>query len=144
MLLECVASPTYKRHVIFKENLVGIESFKKVVILNKPIYVGLSVLDTSKILMYNFHYNHINQIYGDAARLLFTDTDSLCYHIKTNDVYEDMAKHEDLYDFSDYPANHPLFSLKNKKVIGKFKDESLSIPIIEFVSKKNLLLFRHV
>ena len=72
------------------------------VLLNKPIYVGMCILDLSKYLMYNFHYNFIKEKYRDRAKLLFTDTDSLCYQIFTDDVYEDFDKYRDQFDNSDY------------------------------------------
>ena len=88
-------------------------------------------MEVSKALMYDFHYNEILRRYGhEHATLLFTDTDSLCYHIKTSDVYEDMYRDLSLYDTSNYPAQHTLFSKKNAKVLGKFKDETASIPPI--------------
>ena len=65
--------------------------------------------------------------------MLFTDTDSLTYETKTNDIYDDMKKDKQLYDFSDYPKDHPLYDVSNKKVIGKFKDETSSKIITEFV-----------
>src|SRR3954454_4898292 len=87
--------------------------------------------------MYDFHYNTIKKQYGDRAQLLFQDTDSLTYHIKTEDIYNDMLKQKNLYDFSDYPKSHKCFSLKNKKVLGKFKDEMLSLPIREFIGLRS-------
>ena len=92
---------------------------------NRPIYVGFSIVDMSKTLMYEFHYNHIKNIYGSSATLLFTDTYSLAYVIRTNKIYEDMMHSLDLYDTSDYPNHIQLSSLKNKKIIGKMKDETL-------------------
>ena len=77
--------------------------------------------------------------YGDRIKLLFTDTDSLCYEIQTEDVYKDMGEHKKLYDFSEYPKDHFLFSTENKKVIGKFKDEAGSKPIMEFVGLRSKL-----
>ena len=71
--------------------------------------------------------------YGCNAKLLFTDTDSLCYEIKTGDIYQDMLQDIDLFDTSEYGQNHPLYSLANKKVIGKMKDETHGIPIQEFI-----------
>ena len=70
---------------------MGVHREKTKVELNKPIYVGMSVLDLSKYLMYDFHYNTIQPIYGERAKLLFTDTDSLCYEIQTENVYEDFS-----------------------------------------------------
>jgi hypothetical protein len=101
--------------------------------MNKPIAVGFSILELSKVLMYDFHYNTIKSKYGEKASLMFTDTDSLCYEIETEDIYEDMGKMGDQFDFSDYPKDHPLYSSKNKKVIGKFKDETNGVAIQEFV-----------
>ena len=83
--------------------------------------------------MHDFHYNTIKKQYGDKSKLLFTDTDSLTYEIKTDDIYEDMKKNKQMYDFSDYPKNHQLYDVSNKKVIGKFKDETNSKIINEFV-----------
>ena len=104
--------------------------------LNRPIYVGFSILDMSKTLMYDFHYNHIKKMYGSSATLLFTDADSLAYVIQTNDIYEDMMNSIDLYDTSDYPNHSQLCSLKNKKIIGKMKDETYGNPIHAFVGLK--------
>jgi len=92
------------------------------------------VLEVSKVLMYDFHYNHIQYQYGaDRARLLFTDTDSLCYQIQTDNLYEDMAKNLHHNDTSAYPKTHLLYSPINVKVIGKFKDDTNSVPPEEFV-----------
>src|SRR6218665_3174885 len=107
------------------------------VLLNKPIYVGMSILDISKLQMFNFHYDVIVKRYGDRAKLLFTDTDSLCYQIFTNDLYKDMAENLDCYDPSDYPKDHPLHDKKNAKVIGKFKDETNGVPALEFVGLRS-------
>jgi hypothetical protein len=87
--------------------------------------------------MFRFHYDVIRQRYGDKAKLLFTDTDSLCYHIETPDVYADMGQMAEHFDTSDYPEEHPLYSKVNKKVVGKFKDETRSFPISEFVGLKS-------
>jgi hypothetical protein len=83
--------------------------------------------------MYDFHYNTIKKQYGSNAQLLFTDTDSLCYHIQTKDLYQDMGKLKQLYDTSNYAIDHPLYSNVNKKVLGKMKDETAGKPIEEFV-----------
>ena len=101
--------------------------------LNKPVYVGFSVLDLSKLLMYEFHYEKMREQYGNDIKLCFTDTDSFLYEIRTDDVYADMLRHADEYDFSAYPPNHPNFDPRNKKVIGKFKDELNGLPLEEFI-----------
>ena len=74
--------------------------------------------------MYDFHYNFMKKIYGDGIKLLFTDTDSLMYEIKTSNLDEDIARHKDLFDLSNYPINHPLHDDTNKKVVLKFKNET--------------------
>ena len=92
--------------------------------VNKPFYIGMTILDLSKALMYNFHYNVMKKKYGNALRLLYTDTDSLIYEIQCEDVYKDLKDMSEKYfDFSNYPKDHPLFSEINKKQVGYFKDE---------------------
>ncbi len=71
--------------------------------------------------MYDYHYGNVKSMYGNRAKLLFTDTDSLCYSIETGDVYKDMLENADAFDFSNYPRDHPNYSAANKKVIGKMK-----------------------
>ena len=129
--------PSFHGFRIFSEDLVGVHMNIEKLYLNRPIYVGFSILDMSKTLMYDFHYNHIKKMYGSSATLLFTDTDSLAYVIQTNDIYEDMMHSVDLYDTSDYPNHSQLFNLKNKKIIGKMKDETYGNPIHAFVGLKS-------
>ncbi|KAF0146745.1 MAG: hypothetical protein FD187_3218 [bacterium] len=122
------------KHVrIFDEHLVGIEMKKTERRISKPFEVGFTVLELSKLLMYQFHYDHIKAKYGEKARLLFTDTDSLMYHIEANDVYADMRANKEKFDFSGYPPAHPNYDATNCKKIGVFKDETNGMPIIEFV-----------
>ena len=83
--------------------------------------------------MYEFHYHYMKKKYGFNAQLLFTDTDSLCYEVKTHDIYRDMSEDRHLFDFSGYPKGHLLYDITNKKVIGKMKDNTASVPIKEFV-----------
>ena len=132
-ILKLVAKPTFARQVIFNPDLVGIQNHKEKVLLNKPIYVGMSVLDLSKHLMYDFYYNHLKKTYGENVRLLYTDTDSVIIHVTTEDIYADMMKHADLYDTSNYSPDHQLFSDTNKKVIGKMKDELGGRLMTEFI-----------
>ena len=104
--------------------------------LNRPIYVGFTMLELSKLHMYDFHYNHMKVKYPHASQLrqLFTDTDSLAYAVQTDDIYKDMATDAaDRYDFSEYPLDHPLYDTSNRKALGFFKDELNSVPMQEFV-----------
>ena len=128
-----VASPLYARHVIFTNDLVGIDMHKSRLLLNKPVYTGMTILDKSKILMYDFFYNHLKKQYGEKCEQLYTDTDSLLLKIETEDVYKDIKANESFYDTSDYPKEHPLHSTVNKKVLGKMKDECAGTPISEYV-----------
>ena len=89
--LKLASKPNYQSNTIFSDDLVAVHMRRTNLVLNKPIYLGMSILDISKNLMYNFHYDYIKPKYEDRAKLLFTDTDSLCYEIKTEDVYEDIS-----------------------------------------------------
>ena len=135
--LRQTAKPTFVSCKIFHENLVAVHMKKSFLLLDKPSYVGMCILDLSKVLMYDFHYNFIKAKYGDRAKLLFTDTDSLCYHIQTDDVYEDLYNHKDMFDNSDYSKSSKFYFDENKKVIGKFKDEAAGNLITSFVGLKS-------
>lgn len=113
--------------------MVAVERLRSKLVLRKPVYTGFTVLELSKVLMYDFHYHYIKVKYGPRTQLLFTNTDSLCYCIQTEDVYRDMQLDLEMFDTSDYPSNHFLHSNTNKKVIGKFKDETNGCPMREFV-----------
>ena len=109
------AKPTYVSSKIFNENLVGVHTKKERLLLDKPSYVGMCILDLSKTHMYDFHYNYIKKKYPDS-QLLFTDTDSLFYHIKSEkDIYEEFWVDRELFDNSDYPNSSKYFSDENKK-----------------------------
>jgi len=96
----------------------------------------MAVLDLSKLHMYKFHYDYIKEKYGDKAKLLFTDTDSLTYHIETEDLYADMKANKEKFDFSNYKQNHFCFD-DNNQAVGNFKDETKGIPINEFVGLRS-------
>ena len=136
-LLKWTSKPSFVSFKIFNEDLVAVHKMKPTLTLNRPAYVGMCILDLSKTLMYNFHFNYIKNNYGDKARLMFTDTDSLTYEIEVDDVYQDFWKDKHLFDNSDYPEGSPFFNKTNKKVIGKFKDEVAGLPIVEFVGLRS-------
>jgi hypothetical protein len=118
------SKPHCLRFQLFAEQLAGVELQKvKRVNINKPTYVGFAVLELFKLRMNEFHYDHFKQWYPDAD-LLFTDTDSLMYHIYTEDLYAHLAAHREEFDFSGYPNVHTLFGDDNRMVVGKMKDES--------------------
>ena len=95
----------------------------------------MCILDLSKVLMYEFHYDYIENKYGNNSRLLFTDTDSLMYEIKTEDVYEDFSKDKEMFDLSNYSIKSKYYSDSNKLVVGKMKDETGGVAI-KFVGLK--------
>ena len=136
-LKKLVAKPNFKGPPkIFSENLVSVHMKKTSLTMNKPVYLGMCILDLSKIIMFDFHYNYIKPKYGDKAKLLFTDTDSYLYEIQTEDFYKDISGDVwDRFDTSDYPENHPsgIPTGINKKVLGMFKDEATGKIIKEFV-----------
>ena len=132
-LRKLIASPAFARHQIFDNDLVALHMYKSKLKLNRPVYVGMSILDLSKHLMYDFYYNKLKTQDAHHCNLLYTDTDSLLLEIHTEDVYADMASHAELYDTSNYPTDHPSHSTTNKKVPGKMKDECAGIPIAEYV-----------
>jgi hypothetical protein len=135
--------PMYVRRVHFCDDeaggnvLVGVLRQRKAITLDKPMAVGFTVLELSKLTMYEYHYCHMMEVYGpERAQLCYTDTDSLLYEIQTDNIYDDMAQQLHRYDTSDYPKDHSLYSLTNKKVLGKMKDEASGVPIVEFVGLK--------
>ena len=132
-----ISKPTYVSGKIFNENLMVVHKIKEALTLNRLAYVGMCILDLSKMLMYDFHYNYIRKKFGDRAKLLFTDTDSLTYEIEAEDVYKDFWNDKDMFDNSDYPENSLYYCNANKKVIRKFKDEACGVLITEFVGLKS-------
>jgi RNase P subunit RPR2 len=133
----CVANPDFETFKIINENVTMVKTRVSKIFWNKPTYIGFCVLELSKLLMYQFHYDYILPTYGSNAKLLFTDTDSLCYELTTADAYRDMHEALDRFDTSDYPKDHPNYSPINCKVIGKFKDECNGVAPIEFVGLRS-------
>ncbi|XP_065182354.1 uncharacterized protein LOC135813063 [Sycon ciliatum] len=136
-LRRAIAKRTYKRSIVYDNDLVAAEFFKCKVHLNKPIYVGFSILELSKVLMYSFFYDTLKPRYGQNVRLCYTDTDSFILQYATADLYADMSDMMGQYNTSNYPTDHPLHSLANKKVAGKFKDELGGRIMSEFVGLRS-------
>ena len=121
---------------IFSNSLVAIRKGKVTLTLNKPAYVGMCILEMSKVLMYEFHFDYIKNKYGDNPRLLLTNTNSLMYKIKTEDIYEDFSNDKEMFDFSNYSTKSKCFDDSNKLVVGKMKDETGGVVTEEFVRLK--------
>ena len=114
-----VSEPNYHTINLISEDLSIIEMKKTKVKMNKPIYLGLSILEISKTLMYEFWYDYMKPKYGNDVKLCYMDTDSFIMNIKRNDFYEDIANDvENRFDASIYEVNRPLPMGKNEKVIG--------------------------
>ena len=130
-----VSEPNYHTMKLVSENLSIIEMKKVKVKMNKLMYLGLSILEISKIIMYEFWYDYRKKKYGDMVKLRYMDTDSLIMNIKTKDFYKDIARDvEERFDTSNYNVDRPLPNRKNKKVIGLMKDELGGGIITEFVA----------
>ncbi|KAK3732579.1 hypothetical protein QZH41_004971 [Actinostola sp. cb2023] len=136
-----IAQPNYYRRTIFSEQLCAIHMRKTELVFNKPVYLGMAILDLSKSLMYDFHYNYFKKKFRNTSSLLFTDTDSLMYEVKKEDFYKDIQ--DDIlerFDTSAYPKDHPIGTWTNKKVIGMMKDETAAEgEITEFVGLRSKL-----
>ena len=133
--LKYTSKPTYITHKLFGKDYATIHEIKPVLILSKPTYVGFTVIDLSKWKMYDFHYNFIKRNF--IVELLFTDTGSLTYEIKSKNVYEDFFKWKDLFYYSNYSKDSKFFYETNKKVIGKTKEEFGGVIVNEFVGLKS-------
>ena len=129
--LKYTCRPTYVTHKIFDKDYAAIYETKLVLILNKPVYVGFTVLKLSKWMMYDFHYNFIKKNFD--AELLFTDTDNLAYEIRAENVYDKSFKWKHLLDFSNYSKDSKFYDDSNKNVIGKMKDKMGVIVIDKFI-----------
>lgn len=138
---QLIARPNFHSASIFSENFVAIQMKPETITLDKPIYIGFSVLEISKSHMFDFHYSVMKPFYGDKIRLCYTDTDSFLYSIKTRDFYKDLKTHFLCYfDTSNYPENNCYgIPLLNKKVPGLFKDEFGGKVISEFVGLRSKL-----
>ena len=129
------SEPNYHTMNLISENLAIIKMKRTKVKMNKPIYLGLSILEISKLIMYEFWYNYMKPKYGDNVKLCYMDTDSLIINIKTEDFYKDVSNDVGKrFDTSNYECDRPLPTGKNKKVIGLMKDELGRRVITEFVA----------
>ena len=130
-----VSEPNYYTINLISQDLSIIEMKRTKIKMSKPIYLGLSILEISKILMYEFWYDYVKPKYNDNVKLCYMDTDSFVMNIKTNDCYKDIV-HDvyDRFDTSNYGVNRPLPIGKNKKVIGLMKDELGGEIITEFIA----------
>ena len=123
-LLKLIKQPNFQNAYQISNRLALVESKPIKTVFNKPIYMGAVILETSNLHMYEFWYDHLKEKYNDKIQLIYTDTDSFVIEINTDDIYKDMYEDRHLYDFSDYPKDHPNYNVVNKKVYGIFKDDN--------------------
>ena len=128
-----IAKPTFESVQQINSDLYAFKMRRGKIFWTKPTYTGASILDLAKLHMYKFHYDVMVRQYGEKLSLLFTDTDSLCYHIVTKSLYKDMEGFIQHMDTSNFPKEHPCFSLVNDRKLGFFKDECGSVQALEFV-----------
>ena len=134
--LKAVMKPNFKSGTLYGSDLMGCEMGKTILKMNKPVYIGQAILDLSKMVMYEFHYDYMIPKYGDKISLCYMDMDSFIYEIETDDFYSDIAdKIESRFDTSGYAddGSRPLPVGLNKKVIGLMKDELGGEIMSEFV-----------
>ena len=135
-LLKLIKQPNFQNAYQVSNRLCLVESKPIKTTFNKPIYMGAVILETSKLHMYEFWYNHLKQKYGNKIQLIYTDIDSFVIEVETDDIYKDVLEDSHLYDFNDYQKDHPNYSLTNKKVYGIFKDDLNGKVIVEFTADK--------
>ena len=133
--LKAVMKPNFKSGTLFSKNLMGCETGKIKIVMNKPVYLGQAILDLSKIVMYEFHYDYMKQKYLEGLTSATWIRISLIYDIETDDFYKDIAEDvKDRFDTSGYNSDRPLPVGLNKKVIGLMKDKLGGEIMTEFVT----------
>ena len=135
-LLKLIRQPNFQNAYQISNKLCLVESKPVKTVFDKPIYLGACILETSKLHMYQFWYDHLKNKCNDKVELIYTDTDFFIIQVETDDIYKDMLEDKNLYDFSEYPKDHLNYDITNKKVLGKFKDEMKSLIITEFIGLK--------
>ena len=132
----------YHTTKFLSETLLAIEMRKTQILMNKPVYLGLSILDLSKTVMYEFWYDYVKPKCGENAKLCYMDTNSFIVHVKTEDIYKDIAEDvETRFDTLNFQLDRPLPTGKNKKVIGLMKDElggQINHERIRWIKNKNI------
>ena len=129
-----IRNPEFYGSILSNDDVAIVTEQVKIAKLKTPVFIGGSVLDNSKHLMYDFKYRHGRQIFGEDMRIAYIDTDSFIIHhnLSKEELEQRLKEHQQLFDLSNYPVDHPLYSKVNKKVIGKMKNEVAGMEIKEF------------
>jgi len=134
----CIASPDFHSVVELAENFAVVQKRRTEIKIEKPIYIGLSILDISKTLKYDFHYSKMKEWVGPNLKLLYMDTDSFIYELKGVDVYSIMREHSEWFDTSNFAENNRFdIERKNQKVVGKFKNECAAEILTHFIGLRS-------
>ena len=120
-------------HKKIDNNLFPVRKRKVTLKLNKPAYIRMCILELSKVLMYEFHYDYIKNKYDNISKILFTDIVSLMYEIKTENVYESFHIDKEMFDFRNYSTKSKYYDNSNKLVIRKMKDETGDVATEEII-----------
>ena len=112
--LKCTSKPSYMSQKVFANDLSAIRKSKVALKLNKPVCIGMHILELSNVLKYKFYYDYIKNKYDKKSKLLFADADSLMYEIKIEDVYEDFSSNKEMFDFSNYLTKSEYYDNSNK------------------------------
>lgn len=135
-----ISKPEFKNSVIFNENLVAVEMRKLQIYLNKPIYVGMSILDLAKTTIYDFHYHYMNEAFSAGCTILYTDTDSLIYELFEDPYVKIRRDCHTRFDTSDYPKDNPFgIPQVNKKVLGMMTDENGGVVMTDYIGLRSKL-----
>ena len=134
--LTYIWKPSFMSHKVLNNNLVAIRKSEVALKFNRPVYIGMCILELNKVLTYKFHYDYVRNKYGDKSKLLFRDTDSLMYEVKAEDFYGDFSGDKEMFDFSNLLTKPKHYDNSNKLVIKKMKNETGSVVNEEFVGLK--------
>ena len=130
-----ISKPHCRSSVLFTDSLGAVNMRKVKTLINRPTYIGVQILEISKLLVYHLHYNHFKPTYGAAAHLLYTDTDSLVYQIQTPDIFADCyAFRENVFDMSTLPPTSEYYDATQKDVPGLLKIETKGNIVTEFIA----------
>ncbi len=138
-LQNAVSKPALVSAEIITADINLVKSAKTTLLLNKPIYTGFTILEYSKLVMAEFYYDYLVEKYQDRVKLLYTDTDSLILHVRTENIHADMAQDMERFDTSNFPKDHPLYSTRNKKVVAKMKSKTANVHPQHFVGLRSKL-----
>lgn len=131
-----ISKPNFQNSIILYEHLCAVELSNEKLLFNKPIYIGFTVLELSKLHIYDFNYFVFRNFYiNEVVNLMYLDTDSFFYQVFTDDLYEDFLSSSfgGHFDMSDYNPDHKCYNIINKNKLGCFKHECVGVPIVEFM-----------